>query len=93
MAGNVRGQAARAYTPGAPASAPARRSDVVQLSPNVQNLVAATVAKQIDFDAPAVQRASNPARAANVLRMYARSADAMEAAVAIERGRNIDVRA
>lgn len=56
---------------------------------NASKLVAAHVNQPIDFDRTAMPLAPNPAGA---LQLYTRAADRIEAAVAVEIGRQIDVR-
>ena len=88
-------QAAKAYGVPQPRPAtdvagiirPTTRGDAVNLSPGTQNLVAGTVSQSASFDAA---RQTVPG---HVLQMYTRAADKIEAAVAVQHGRTVDLRA
>jgi hypothetical protein len=73
---------ARAYAikPSAPAAAAAKPQAV-------NDLVAGRVAKGVDFNAPAA-----PMAGGNVLQLYNRAADRVEAAVSIQIGKQLDVK-
>jgi hypothetical protein len=95
-------QAAKAYglQPPRPTSTevagmirPTTRRDAVNLSPGVQNLVAGAVSQSASFDAPAVTTTPRVAVPGHVLQMYTRAADRVEAAVAVQHGRTIDLKA
>jgi len=91
-------QAAKAYGVPQPRPAtdvagmirPTTRSDAVNLSPGVQNLVAGAVSQSASFDNP---RPPSVAVPGHVLQMYTRAADKIEAAVAVQHGRTIDLKA
>ena len=79
--------AARAVQPAAlPIAAP---SHPPEPSAGIKALVAGTVRGRVDFDA--VPQA--PTRPEHAFPLYTRAADALEAAVGVEVGRTIDVRA
>src|SRR5689334_3090383 len=69
--------------------APARNPDSFQAGSAANPLVAARVSRPVSFDgATAPRPPSNPSP---VLPMYTRAADKMEAAVAVQIGRTLDV--
>ncbi|MHC5115359.1 MAG: hypothetical protein ACYTGP_13130 [Planctomycetota bacterium] len=79
------GPAPRAPRP-APAATPALQVGAPR-PPALDRLVAARTTAPIEFDA-----ASTPASSADSLPLYDRAADRVEAAVAVQVGRTIDVR-
>jgi hypothetical protein len=73
---------------GVEGAAPATPVAKVEAAPKVSQLVAGQVAGPVDFNA-----APKPVGAAEVLQLYTRSADRVEAAVAVQIGRQIDLKA
>jgi hypothetical protein len=69
--------------------APARKPDSFQSSSVANPLVAARVSQKVNFDSAAAIRPVQSA--APALPMYTRAADKMEAAVAVQIGRTLDV--
>jgi hypothetical protein len=101
IGGNIPFNVARAYgvTPpqrpaplaplaptGAPAPAAPVQRDPVASNPRIEKLVAGTVPGGVDFGT-----ASTPTTPAGPYQLYTRAADKIEATVAVELGRAIDV--
>lgn len=70
---------------------PIAKPDTYHSTHNARSLVAATVSKPVDFDGVPAPRRAATAAPTNVLQLYTRAADRVEAAVAIQLGRSIDV--
>lgn len=69
--------------------APARKPERFQPGSAANQLVAGKVSQPVNFEGPSAPR--SPVNAAPVLPMYTRAADKMEAAVAVQIGRSLDM--
>jgi hypothetical protein len=79
--------AAAPIAPAAPVPLRPQPVDSFQPSRAVQNLVAGNVNQAVDF----ASVAPRPAASSHALQMYTRAADKIEAAVAVQIGRTLDV--
>ena len=66
--------------------------DSFEASSSAKTLVAARVSQPVNFEAAAADVSRSGPAATHVLQMYTRAADRIEAAVAVQIGRSIDLR-